>query len=274
MGRADRGLETIQGWRTGYATGPGYDESGYSHPYDGSGYVDGGRDPGHQGARFQAPDRLKPGTRIGAVPSVLYDKMKEIDAAAYTLNSDVLSNIPSSNTSFLASWMTWYAKWKAFYYDRYASGDAARTANLFRLDELEAQINSYDADLKGWYVSYSQQKGASGEPVPRPIGPGAPDPLVHPEPGGGGEKKGSGMPWWGWGLLAVGGSAVIASLWYAFKQARGEVAMFRAEAAKHLFSKPAMLLPTATDLRPLAVPGTAVASAPSPSISTDCACRH
>lgn len=142
-------------------------------------------------------------------PSLIYDKMRQIQASAASLDADVAANV--ERQAFKDSWKGWYDAWKAFY-ERTMSGWAKATAWMSS-DELNGQVESYRAQLVSWFEAYSREKKGD-QPVPPPNGQ-PPTPVKPPQPGSE-PDDGFTVPWWGWML---GGVAVVGLGYWAYRSA-------------------------------------------------------
>ena len=129
-------------------------------------------------------------TRTGYTsPDVIRDKMANVDQSAQNLDASVEANITVENP-FREKWHRWLIGWDAF------NAEWSGTAPTIYLhsDEVNARVDSYANELKGWYADYATQKGLDGKPVKKPDGspPGGP----------------AFVPTWAWilGGLAVAGA--------------------------------------------------------------------
>lgn len=161
-----------------------------------------------QNAYAKVPAHRQPATTGWTAPTLIYEKMRQVNASASSLNSDIGGNV--RRETFKASWASWFTNWKAFF-DKY-QGTFARFGAITYTDELFQQVLSYEAQLVTWYDAYSREKDGD-KPVPPPSGtppvPNAPIPpakgeLPEPPPG-----DGLVIPWWAWvigaGMLAGAG---------------------------------------------------------------------
>ncbi len=161
--------------------------------------------PNYQGAR--PPEQ--PATTGWTAPTLIYEKMRQVNASAASLNSDIGGNV--RRELFKGSWATWFSTWRSFF-EKY-QGTAARLGALTYTDELFQQVLSYESQLASWYDAYSREKDGD-KPVPPPSGmppqPNLPIPpskeLPTPPP-----ADGLVIPWWAWviGAGMIGGAAYM-----------------------------------------------------------------
>ena len=134
-------------------------------------------------------------------PDVIRDKMANVDQSAQNLDASVEANITVENP-FREKWHRWLIGWDAF------NAEWSGTAPTIYLhsDEVNARVESYKNELKGWYDDYGRQKGLDGKPVQKPEG----------SPPGGAAF----VPTWAWivGGLAVAGAGYAG---YRYLQKQG-----------------------------------------------------
>jgi hypothetical protein len=156
--------------------------------------------------------------RIGWVsPTVIYDEMRAIDAAAKELDGLVMAHV--ARQVFRDAWAAWYARWRAFF-EKYRPdsqwwGTMAKLGAATYTDELWGQVQGYRSDLERFRAGYVQEKTLKGEPVPSPVTPIPIEPPRPPEPPQGKEPRPwwlPEIPWWGWGL----GIVVVGGVTYSF----------------------------------------------------------
>ena len=148
-----------------------------------------GRAPSPLASSLLASQRASQ-TRTGYTsPDVIRDKMANVDQSAQNLDASVEANITVENP-FREKWHRWLIGWDAF------NAEWSGTAPTIYLhsDEVNARVDSYANELKGWYSDYATQKGLDGKPVKKPDGspPGGP----------------AFVPTWAWvlGAVAVAGA--------------------------------------------------------------------
>lgn len=140
-------------------------------------------------------------------PTLIYEKMRQVNVSASALNSDINGNV--TRQAFKGAWASWFANWSEFF--KKYQGLAARMAAITFTDELFQQTLSYEAQLVTWYDAYGREKDGE-KPVPPPSGsppsPNVPIPpsKTLPTPPSG---EGLSIPWWAWaigaGMLAGAG---------------------------------------------------------------------
>ncbi len=162
-----------------------------------------------QNAYAKAAHR-QPATTGWTSPTLIYEKMRQVNVSASALNSDVNGNV--TRQAFKAAWSSWFANWSEFF--KKYQGTAARFAALSFTDELFQQVLSYESQLVTWYDAYGREKDgqnpvppASGSP-PQPNVPIPPSKTSLPEAPSG---EGLVIPWWAWviGAGMVGGAAYM-----------------------------------------------------------------
>lgn len=156
----------------------------------------------------------QPATTGWTAPTIIYEKMRQINASAAALNNDI--NVNVTRQAFKNAWIAWFTNWSAFF-QKYQSMFQQLAALTFT-DPLFQQVLSYEAQLGSWYDNYGRETvtglpgaaklpPASGLP-PQPNVPIPPSKeLPAPPPPG----DGLSIPWWGWALGAV----VVAGAGYA-----------------------------------------------------------
>lgn len=158
-------------------------------------------------AHTYAKVNQQPATTGWTAPTLIYEKMRQINVSASALNSDIVSN--AKRELFKNAWAGWYVSWTGFF-TKY-QGTAARLGAVTYTDELFQQTLSYEAQLVAWYDAYGREKDGVN-PLPPPSGsppiPNVPIPPSKgtlPEPP---DDSGLKIPWWGWvfGGLAVAGA--------------------------------------------------------------------
>lgn len=165
--------------------------------------------------------RPTPQVAVGfTTPSVIYEKMRQIQASAAALDGDVAANV--RRDGFKAAWTAWFSTWGAFF--RKHQETFQRLANVANTDELNAQTDSYRQQLMNWYDAYTrEQDPSSGQPVPPPSGqPPTPAPA-QVEPGAG--TDGFTVPWWVWTL---GGVALVGLGYWAYRSVTENVRILNA----------------------------------------------
>jgi hypothetical protein len=133
-------------------------------------------------------------------PTVIYDKMRHIDAGAKELNALILAN--ARDPILRAAWNAWYAQWLEFF-AKY-QGEFAKIGALFYTDDLAVQTEDYRKTYESFRATYSIKRDATGAPLPQPstaipgvLSPGA----TKREDGSSGGLE---IPWWIWALGGVG----------------------------------------------------------------------
>jgi len=144
----------------------------------------------------------RPGSPVigWTAPTIIYDKMRHIDAGAKELNALMLANV--RDPTLLAAWRAWYTQWLAFF-DKY-QGMFAKLGAVFYTDELATQTEGYRSTYESFRASYALQRDPNGLPLPQAQ---APIPAVL-TPGETKKEDGSSsgitIPWWIWALGGVG----------------------------------------------------------------------
>lgn len=97
-------------------------------------------------------------------PSVVAQRMGEIDAAATALDRDVATaTVPDG---FRQDWAAWLARWRA-YYANLNNGSLSAWWSRFQSGAVE-QVERYEAELRDWRTKFSAASGKapSGPPLP------------------------------------------------------------------------------------------------------------
>lgn len=150
-------------------------------------------------------------------PTVTYDKMRQIQAGAAALDSDIATYV--TRAAFKSAWTDWYTRWRQLY-DKYQPDDpwgasAAKLAAAAYSDELAIEVEGWRKQLDGWYDAFRVEA-----PNVRPSGqPSPPLPGPKDDPSGGGR---SGISWWTVGLTA-GVIVIVGGLIYALYRAKKDV---------------------------------------------------
>ncbi len=166
--------------------------------------------PNYQGHRPAPAPHHQPATTGWTAPTLIYDKMRQVNMSAMALNGDIGANV--RRELFKGSWASWFANWRAFF-EKY-QGTMARLGALTYTDELFQQVLSFESQLVSWYDAYGREKDGD-RPVPPPSGappvPNAPIPpardrLPEAPPG-----DGLVIPWWAWliGAGVIGGAGYM-----------------------------------------------------------------
>lgn len=151
----------------------------------------------------------QPATTGWTSPPAIYEKMRQVNGSAKSLNGDVAANV--RRAAFVTAWNAWFASWSAFF-QKY-QGTMARFSALTFTDELFQQVLSYETQLVSWYDAYGREKDGD-KPVPPASGappvPNVPIPPSRdlPKPPG---DEGLVVPWWAWAI----GIVVVAGAGYA-----------------------------------------------------------
>lgn len=134
-------------------------------------------------------------------PDLIRDKMNNVDQSAQSLDASVEKNITVENP-FRENWHRWLLGWDEFYKEW--SGFSPTI--YLQSDEVNARVESYANELKGWYADYAKQPGLDGKTVPRPEG----------QPPGGRAF----VPTWAWalGALALAGAGYAGYRYVTKKQ--------------------------------------------------------
>lgn len=148
-------------------------------------------------------------------PTVIYEKMRDIQRAAAGLDADVQAHVTSA--VFRHNWDTWYANWRAFFIKYQSTSEKAGA--IFYTDDLNRQVETYRLQLLGFFDDYRKQTGTDGKPVPAPSGEPptrAPDESnpIQLLPG-----SGWSLPWWVWML---GGVAAVGAGYYLYRTYLGK----------------------------------------------------
>lgn len=157
--------------------------------------------PPHAGFVGPVPAGPPPNVNVGfTAPTIIYDKMRTIDASATDLDVKVHTYV--ADPAFVRAWEAWLARWIPFY-QKYQS-DWSRLGAAFYSDDLNRQTEEFRSQLLSFIDQYRLQKQANGQPVPQPSAP-PPLPANDPSPA----QSTFGLPWWVWflgGVAAVGGA--------------------------------------------------------------------
>lgn len=164
----------------------------------------------HQNAYAKVhPSHQQPASTGWTAPTLIYDKMRQVNVSALALNSDVTGHV--QRETFKMAWSSWFAAWTEFFKKQQTL--ATRLAALTFTDELFQQVLSYEAQLVTWYDAYSREKGVDGAQVPAPSGgpprPNVPIPAAKELPKAP-PDDGLVIPWWAW----VIGAGMIAGAGY------------------------------------------------------------
>lgn len=209
----------------------------YGDTFSGGGSYD--APPCHTGASYED---CRPGFAVGfTLPKIMNDKMRSMDLAFRSLDTDYALNVPLANPVHQA-WKAKLASWELFFRKTLDN----QLFNFIGTDEQAATINSFNQDLSNFFELYRRQLTSDGKPVPPPSGVAAPPPI----PGRGGvpgeppsASVFSLLPWWGWTLAVTFLGAVGYSFYRAAQHAK--------EREEYLFKNvvPALVphVPSATD---------------------------
>jgi hypothetical protein len=148
-------------------------------------------------------------------PALTYDKQRQINGSALSLNFDIEANV--KRQQFKDSWNQWFKSWQTFF-ARYQT-NSGKAAALLDTDLLAAQTESFrvqlvgDKGIPGWIDAYRAEAPdapSSAHPVPK-VTPTAP-----------GEKPGDGekdpMPWWLIALFVTGGVGLVAGSFFIIRR--------------------------------------------------------
>lgn len=155
---------------------------------------------------------------IGTAPTLLYDRMRSIDATAKSHDLQVDKYV-ATTSPYVPGWKAWYAGWNQFFADKLTT--SAKLANVFYLDALEAEIEQKRRELDGWIEQYKSQVTPSGEPVPPPVGPapGKAEPPAPPkEPAPWWMPQ---IPWYAW-VAGAGVAGGLGYLWWRAVHTEGQ----------------------------------------------------
>jgi len=161
---------------------------------------------------YRAPGHTQPATTGWTAPTLIYEKMRQINVSASALNSDIQAN--AARQSFKGAWATWFTTWSAFF--KKYQGTMARLGALTFTDELFQQVLSYESQLVTWYSNYARETvdgTPSGAPLPPPSGqPPLPNVPIPPSRNLPAPPSDDGLviPWWAW----VVGAGVVAGAGY------------------------------------------------------------
>lgn len=180
-------------------------------------------------------------------PTVIYQKQREIQVSAASLNGDIEANV--RRAAFKASWKSWYDGWTEFF-GKYQNDSFAKLGAVTYTDALAAQTEAYRRQLLAWYDAYSREKDGD-KPMPPPSSPAPPlDPIGPPQPSGGDEDPflptpklpGLNVPWYVW----VGvGAAVVGVGYLAYRHYVGVKSDLRESQALLKERAVGMMLPPA-----------------------------
>ena len=167
-----------------------------------------------------------PAPIIGIAPTVIYDRMRNIDGAARELNALVHANV--KRPAFQTVWDGWFAKWRSFYEkydpDSIWTKPEAKATVIWNSDDIAAQTEGYRRDLEGFRAAYAAERDEKGNPLPPAI---SPVPSVPKAPDTAPDKKDESswwsrffpsIPWWGW-MLGAGAVGVGGYLLYRYVKA-------------------------------------------------------
>ncbi len=146
-------------------------------------------------------------------PTTIYERMRRINDDANALDHDVLANVAPGG--YRSAWQAWIASWRAFF----SKTLDEKVGNLFRTDELDAEVDAKQAEFLGFFKAYPDQKTSAGTAVPPPSKP-APVPVPKSK-----SEGGSSLPAWFWVLatVAVGGIGYLGYRHYKEAQAKRAV---------------------------------------------------
>jgi hypothetical protein len=165
-------------------------------------------------------------------PTIIYDKMREIDAGARELNALMVANV--RKPVLLAAWGAWFARWTVFF-AKY-QGVWAKIGVLLYTDDLARQTEDYRMGYASFRATYERERDDKGAPLPAPAAPipeVLPDPSAPPPPDA--PKKpwfnfGIEIPWWVWLVggagMTVGGYFLVKRILWTRRElaAKGKVA--------------------------------------------------
>lgn len=148
-------------------------------------------------------------------PALTYDKQRQINGSALSLNFDIEANV--KRQQFKDSWNQWFKSWQTFF-ARYQTTSGKASA-LLDTDGVAAQTESFriqlvgDKGVPGWIDAYKAEAPdapSSAHPVPKvtPPPPGTPP----------GDEEKPGMPWWLIGLFVAGGVGVVAGSFFIIRR--------------------------------------------------------
>jgi hypothetical protein len=160
-------------------------------------------------------------------PSVTYDRMRQIDASADSLDRDMKAFV--SNAQTLAAWAQWLKGWKTyiapFNLEDKGAYESAKLWAVLSSDDIARQVDSYRQQLDGWYLKYAKERLPNGQPVPDPSG--LPPTKGEIEADRAAKNNSSsapsvGLPWYFWLGLGVAGVGV---LYLVYKQTVAPLAL-------------------------------------------------
>jgi hypothetical protein len=150
-------------------------------------------------------------------PALTYDKQRQINGSALSLNFDIEANVKSQK--FKDSWNQWFKSWQTFF-DRYQTM-GGKAGALLDTDLVAAQTESFriqlvgdpKRDLEGWIGAYEREPGvppSTAHAVPKvsPLPPGKKDEDEDPTP----------TPWWLIALFAAGGVGLVAGSFFIIRR--------------------------------------------------------
>lgn len=169
--------------------------------------------PPHHAGHPRSHAHQQPATTGWTAPTLIYEKMRQVNVSASALNSDIQAH--AARQTFKGAWATWFTTWSAFF--KKYQGTFARLGAVTYTDELFQQVLSYESQLVTWYSNYTRETEdgtPNGRPLPPPSGqppqPNAPIPPSRnlPEPP---SSDGLVIPWWAWVVAAgvVGGAGYM-----------------------------------------------------------------
>lgn len=203
MSYADAATQAMRDRIAGAEVGYGYDH-GYASDY--GGFSDGSPGSPRVG-----------GATVGfTTPVIIYDRMRQIDAAVHSLDRDVQRNVAKTEptANFRLAWGDYVRRWNEFF-ERTMSLREKLLGTPFRTDAVRDQANQFALELDRFVETYKLQPTPEGTPVPPPSGAGAPGVIIdRPEPADG-LSIWQKIPWWGYGLAA----AFVGAIGYSFYRA-------------------------------------------------------
>lgn len=155
----------------------------------------------------------QPATTGWTAPTLIYEKMRQINVSASALNSDVTANV--RRDAFKSAWSAWFASWSAFF-QKY-QGTGAKLSALTFTDELFQQVLSFESQLVTWYDAYGREKDGDKTVAPASGAPPVPNVPIPPskELPDAPDTSGLVIPWWAW-VIGVGALAGAGYMTYVY----------------------------------------------------------
>lgn len=141
------------------------------------------------------------------LPALSFDKMRQINGAALSLNFDIERNV--SRAEFKESWNLWFETWNHFFQRYQTTG--GKVSVLVDSDAVAAQTESFRQQLEKWISAYGAEKTSDGKSVP-PASAAVVPPSTAPGSKEDESTTNESLPWWVTSLIVVGGVTFVAGV--------------------------------------------------------------